>query len=255
MTEILPKNLRKQLKIRKMLIPDKGHFLLDCDLAGADAQVVAWDCEDEILKKRFRAGARIHLENARDLYGPTVVGPLWDKENPREYWAFKTAVHGTNYGAAARTTAISVGWKIEFAQKFQAKWFSLHPNIKNWHQDTQHKLNSTRTITNKFGYRRIFFSSGDFTNALAWIPQSTVAIVTDRGAQRVSKYLPWVTILVQVHDSLVMQVPYHRLDLPKLKKEMSEILENPVPYADPLTIPWGFSYSTTSWGELKEWSK
>ena len=37
--------------IRKIFIPDPVYILIDSDLAGADAQVVAWEADDEDLKK------------------------------------------------------------------------------------------------------------------------------------------------------------------------------------------------------------
>ena len=33
--------------LRKMFIPDPGKFIFDCDLEQADAQVVAWEADDD----------------------------------------------------------------------------------------------------------------------------------------------------------------------------------------------------------------
>ena len=33
--------------VRKMFVPDLGYVVFDCDLAGADAQVVAWEAGDD----------------------------------------------------------------------------------------------------------------------------------------------------------------------------------------------------------------
>jgi hypothetical protein len=35
-------------------------------------------------------------------------------------------------------------------------------------------------------------------------------------------------------------------------KEMRDLLNTPVPYEDPLLIPWGFSRSTKSWGDVEK---
>lgn len=63
------------------------------------------------------------------------------------------------------------------------------------------------------------------------------------------KYLPWARILLQVHDSLVFQVPFHRAEQ---YDAMLSVLQNPVPYPDPLVIPWGLAKSTKSWGDCEK---
>jgi hypothetical protein len=55
--------------IRKMFIPDSGKVIVDADLAGADAQVVAWEADDTKLKAAFREGKSVHLMNGEDLLG------------------------------------------------------------------------------------------------------------------------------------------------------------------------------------------
>ena len=47
--------------VRRTIIPDPGYTIVDADLAGADAQVVAWEAGDEKLKSAFSAGAAIHV--------------------------------------------------------------------------------------------------------------------------------------------------------------------------------------------------
>lgn len=55
--------------IRKIFIPDPGYVVFDCDLAGADAQVVAWEADDEDLKRAFRAKLDVHAHNATAMWG------------------------------------------------------------------------------------------------------------------------------------------------------------------------------------------
>lgn len=55
--------------VRKLIIPDPGYAIYEADLAGADAQVVAWEAEDDDLKSAFRAGLDVHSKNAEDMWG------------------------------------------------------------------------------------------------------------------------------------------------------------------------------------------
>lgn len=244
--------------IRRLFIPDPGYVIIDCDLKGADAQVVAWEAEDEDLKDAFRRGLNVHEKNATDMWGERYTSlPPGSHERKHSYKQIKSGVHGTNYAGSARTLAISLGWSVSFAQDFQRKWFRLHPNIsKIWHESVRRSLETESCVRNKFGFHRYFFDRIDtiFPEALAWGPQSTVALTCFRGALQVRDRLAWVQILLQNHDSLVMQIPRKRV--PDLLLVRDALL-NPVPYEDPLTIPWSLSISPKSWGDVKgmEWEK
>lgn len=257
----LPQQLSeiKLPNVRKLFLPDPGHVLLDCDLSGADAQVVAWEAKDENLKSAFRSGLNIHNHN-----GQTIWGTLYtvDGKRPGAKYTMrdevKRAVHATNYGTSARTLAATLGWKISEAERFIQRWLTqLHPDIGEWHDRVAFELNSKRTVRNAFGYRITYFDRTDalLPTALAWGPQSTVALVCAKGMIRLDS-LPWVTILKQVHDSLVFQIPTHRFT-PANLAVIKQHLEVEVPYPDdPLLIPWEASYSLKSWGDVEKmkWS-
>ena len=236
--------------IRKLFVPDPGYIIFDADLAGADAQVVAAEAQDTALLKAFKDGIDVHDKNATDL---------WEKRytslegNPRKAKRkeCKQAVHATNYGASARTVAITLGWSVHEAEDFQKRWFALHPGIRTWHERVESDLRTNRTASNRFGFRIIYFDriDGLLPQALAWIPQSTVAITCFRGALQLDKKVPEAQLLLQVHDSLVFQVPAGNS---RGTEEIREVLKNPVPYNPPLIIDWKLSMSNKSWGECEE---
>jgi DNA polymerase-1 len=240
--------------VRKMFIPDPGYTIFDVDLAGADAQVVAYEAEDTDLILAFQKGLDVHDKNSRELWGDAYSRLAGDKHSgPKSVRRRETkqAVHATNYGGSARTIAKVLGWTVREAESFQRRWFGLHPGIKtNFHGRIESDLRSSRMVSNRFGMRRVYFDRIDsvFTEALAWVPQSTVAEVSFRGALAIEQRMPAVEMLLQVHDSLVFQVPHsyeNELDL------IRQSLEYPIPYANPLTIQWGLSRSRVSWGDCE----
>ena len=243
--------------LRDMFVPDPGYTIFDADLSGADAQVVAWEANDEDLKAAFRAGLKIHHKNAEDMWGRTYTHGS-EPARKRMYKEIKQGVHGTNYGGSARTIARTLGWTVHEADMFQHRWFDIHPAIRDWHRRTDATLQASRTITNAYGYRIIFFdrTHQDLPKALAWTPQSTVAINCFEGAILVDDALnppgetPKVEWLLQVHDSLVFQIKTHLV--PEVLPQMAKLLPNPVPYPDPLIIPWEVACSTESWGQCEE---
>lgn len=240
--------------IRKMFIPDPGYTIFDVDLAGADAQVVAYEAEDLDLINAFAAGLDVHSKNAEDLWGKTFTQLAGDKDNgpkSKKRKECKQGVHATNYGGSARTLAKVLGWTVHESESFQKRWFSIHPGIKkNFHGRIESSLRNSRMVVNRFGNRRVYFDRIDscFTEALAWVPQSTVAEVSFRGGIQLEERCSWVEMLLQVHDSLVFQVKHeheNKLD------EMRNGLRYGIPYPRPLIIQWGMARSRVSWGDCE----
>ena len=246
--------------IRKMFIPDPGKVIVDADLAGADAQVVAWEADDPKLKQAFRDGKSVHLMNGEDLLGTEFTQAEGHHKLPgtpkgRLYDALKRFVHGTNYLSTARNLHLNpaVGWPLPACEARQRRWFDLHPGIRDWHRRTEAEIAHTRSVRNKFGYRIVYFDRPDsvLTQAVAWRPQSTVAEVCFRGALQLRRGLPWAELLLQVHDSIVFQIPSHRWGEATTVDSIKRHLEVPVPYSDPLLIQWSVAGSSTSWGDCK----
>lgn len=234
--------------IRKMFIPDPGYVICDCDFDQADARVVAWDADAPKLKEIFNDPTKdLHDENAKTLFG---------RVDGRTRPLAKRGVHATNYLITVRNLAKALNISLREAEHFVDTWFAAHPQIPEWHDRIEEQLYTTRTIYNAFGYRKVYYDRIDrcLTEAVAWIPQSTVAIAINKALLNIYKNLPVVQILIQVHDSLVMQFPRRLFPsiLPKIKEQMTV----PIPYSDPLILPTSAQVSTISWGHKQDvsWS-
>jgi DNA polymerase I-like protein with 3'-5' exonuclease and polymerase domains/uracil-DNA glycosylase len=221
--------------VRKMFIPDTDYVLMDWDLDRADLQVVVWEADDKDLKQMLREGVDLHTENAKVLLCPRQVAKMW--------------VHGTNYGGSARTMASNCGITTHQSDTMRRRWFAAHPGILDWHHRTEKSLATTRSVWNQFGYRRLYFDRVEsiLPAALAWVPQSTVALVINTGLRRIFMELPEIELLLQVHDSLVMQTKSE--NVPDIYPRIRKCLEVVVPYPDPLVIPVSGKGSYSSWGE------
>lgn len=227
--------------VRKWFIPDPGYVMFDADLQQADAQVVAWEADDEELKAIFRDPSRdLHDENCRTIFG---------KFTKHGRQMAKAGVHAANYGASARTLARALGITVHVAEAFLRKWFGAHPNIKDWHSRIAASLASTRSVTNAFGFSVRYFGRVEqlLPEALAWIPQSTVARIINEGLNNLDEH-PYIQPLIQVHDSIVGQFPeLHYAN----RKQIRDLLTIKVPYDDPLYIGVDIKCSTISWGDCK----
>lgn len=245
---------RRLLNIRRIFKPDPGHVLIDADLAGADARVFAAEIQDRFgfskLKQHLDTGVAIHAESNRFIF-PSQCGS--DGKAEPYYTEVKSAFFGTCYGAGVRTLSENLAWPEYRTRQFQSHAFQRFPEIKQYHEHMDKQLALTREVWTKFGYSIHFF--GDvrqiLTEALAWIPQATVANICMHGALALRKRYPQkvLRILLQVHDSLVLQMPLYALPL---LVEVRDILNNiTVPYRVPLRIPWNFKWSGKSWGDCE----
>jgi len=224
--------------VRDLFIPDPGFTFFDIDLDRADLQVVVWEADDGEFKQMLREGVDIHTENAKVLGCSRQVAKVW--------------VHGTDYGGGPRTMAIECGLTVHTAETYQKRWFQAHPGIPRWHRRVEESLRTKRAVSNAFGYRRFYFDriDGILPEALAWIPQSTVAIVINRIWWLLYAQNPEVEVLLQVHDSLGGQfrTEHEFRSLVAIRSAAESIV---VPYPEPLRIPTKIKTSTKSWGDCE----
>lgn len=261
---------RRLPNLRSTIVPPPGCAIWNCDLERADLQVVAWESEDEALKKMLRERVDLHLVNAVELFDikgvpydecyeshPNYINHKEKHEQKRHFG--KTFVHLTDYGGGARTCAIKTHTTVHQADLLQRRWFELHPGILGWHRRVKAALLGTRTITNKFGFRIVYFGRAEslLPEALAWIPQSTVSIVISKMHEAIEDAVTYsygeqdFGITLQVHDSLT---GYYRLsqELDILQRMYQASKTVIVPYDDPLWIPLELATSESSWGEVEK---
>jgi DNA polymerase I len=233
------------------------------DLDRADLQVVAWEADDPVLKEALKLGVDLHLLNAYAITGREPPDLARLVESHEDYEGIRAGMkkgrqfakswcHGTNYGGKPRTMAAAAGITVYESELAQKRYFGRYPGILKWHERTMEQLNTKRYVENKFGYRRYYFDRLDslLPEALAWVPQSTVACYINRVWVAIYDNVPDVWVLLQVHDSLAGQFPTHKAEFLKarMKEEAKKII---VPYDDPLIIPVGIKTSPVSWGDCE----
>lgn len=289
--------------IKKLFVPDPHFVYVDVDLEQADAQVVAWESGCQRLKDIFKDPSKdFHSENAFGFYegikgekvGKYLTHPspgidMWKAEDE---WRkpLKAGAHATNYRTTPPTLAKTLDCSIAEAEDFIKTWFILNPEIKDWHKRTEKEIYERGYVENKFGFRRRFMGRIDhntLNSAQAWVPQSTVGTVINKGWDRIEKEIngrvrggsyfecgepggrvarlferkiissvrntDYIRAAFQVHDSLVMQI--RKSELKALLPEVRECMMIPVPYDDELIIGLGNpEVSDRSYGEVKPYS-
>jgi len=233
--------------IRKLFIPDQGKTIFDIDLDSADLRIVTWESDCVWMKEQFKAGNKPYVEIMREYYRD----PSKNKNSP-EYKIFKSLCHGTNYLGTADGIAPRIGLLVHETERIQKWYYAVCPEIKKWQDDLKKQVSGRRYVENAYGYRNYFFDRIEgtiFNQAVAWVPQSSVACLINRIWAELEDNLEseGLEILMQVHDSLVGSFDRYRKE--EMLKRIVETASIAIPYADPLYIPVGVVSSDNSWGE------
>jgi DNA polymerase I-like protein with 3'-5' exonuclease and polymerase domains/uracil-DNA glycosylase len=239
--------------VRRLFIPDPGFTIFDTDLSKADLRIVAWESDEPELKAMLKEGRDPYVETAREFYHDPTIRKTRDdgSEDPR-YKTFKSFAHGSHYLGTPRGLSQRLGLTVAAAKRTQRWYFGKYPAIRRWQDEFKARVAAKRYVENIFGYRRYYFDRPDdamFREAIAWLPQSTVALYINRIWMNLYEKFPHIWILLQVHDSLMGQFPTFRKE--ECLRQLGEASQIVLPYADPLIIPVGIKTSERSWGDCE----
>lgn len=235
--------------LRVLFLADEGKTLINADLSQAEARIVAHLASEERLIKVFENGGDIHRKNAANIFNK----PEGEVTCEERYIA-KRVVHASNYGMGAITFAQTAGISTTDSKRLLNQYFSTYPRIRVWHMQIRDTLTRTRCLTTPFGRRRAFFNYwGDsmLKEGLAYVPQSTVADITNQGL--INLYNKGCELLLQVHDSIVIQCEEDKVD--EYARLMIECMTIPIEINGKIvTIPVEIK-SGKNWRDLKLWKK
>ena len=243
-------NIPRGKIVRSIFIPDKGRRFINADLSQAEARVVAYLSNETRLQTLFEeANGDVHKTNAAMVFNKRV-----DDITQRERQLAKTLVHAANYGIGARTFSKHIGESESHARELLNQYYAMYPSIKLWHREIESSLRKSRILSTPLGRKRMFFGRWGpdlVREGLAYIPQSTVSDILNYGIIRAWPNLPpeW-EIMMQVHDSILMQVPIEAANM-HIHKFIKHYFENPIEigrktFKIPVDIKTG-----DSWGNLK----
>lgn len=233
--------------VRKLFLPDPAKTFFDIDLDSADLRIVVAESNCLEMKSMFAQGLKPYVEVAKEYYrDPTIT-----KSHP-SYPMFKALCHATNYLGTPNGISGRIGLVVHEVERIQKWYYGKFPEIKSWQESIINQVNTLRYVENPFGYRLHFFDRIEgtiYNQAIAWIPQSTVGCLINRGYLNLHNTEREIQVLLQVHDSLAGQYPTHMGD--EALARITRACSVPIPYADPLIIPVGIKSSEISWGDCK----
>lgn len=240
-------NLPNEFKI--FLVPDDGYFFWEVDKRQAEWIVVAYLSGDANMLSVVNSGEDTHIHTAYLMYRLDKdillaehkdIGSLTD---PQEIYERRMAAgfphdrlprtmsgrqmgkksnHGLNYDEGPNTFALINEIEITESKRVIQLYHNAYPGIRLWHEATKRQLQKDRSLVNCFGRKIRFLDQwGDdlFKAAYSALPQSTVGDNTNMGLRDIyndpdlcSIQGHNIDLLAQVHDSILMQVPFKALD-------------------------------------------
>lgn len=219
-------------RLRSIFIADEGMEFINVDIEQGDSRNVGAICWNTFLASHGPefAGAYLDACESGDLHS-TVSRMVWpDKEPAIIYYRqdsyrqiSKKLGHGTVYFGTPRTMAKHSKVDVLVINEFQANFFEKFPAIgvydkadhhtDCWHNRVRRALSSGGQITTMLGRRRYFYGhpKDDETvrAAIAYEPQSLTADEIDTGMLALWR-ANIVQLMLQVHDSLLLQGPRGR---------------------------------------------
>jgi DNA polymerase-1 len=241
---------------KDFFIPDEGYFFWNVDYSGADAMIVAWDSDCKWLQNFFLTSKqKLYIYIAEQYFQREVT-----TDDPW-YKKFKQFVHLTNYGGMEEKAAASSGIPKKDAKSIRQWYFKTNPEIPEWHKRIASDIKATNGIKAKGYIENIFGARGWFLDkdsptilnqAYAWIPQSTIALLVNKGLVNIWKEekKKEIAVLMQVHDALAGQ-GLLSMGIEEVQKRVVKHMTIELPYRKPLVIPVDFSYSEKSYGGCK----
>lgn len=227
-------NIQQQpYEFKKYIIADPDWYLIECDLAKAEAHVVAFLTQDANMIEAFESGIDVHSFNAAKIFNVPIEEVIYEAKHKKGSGHTmrdlgKRVVHASNYNMGPMTFSDNLATEEIFMSQAECKrllqnYSDRFPGLKRWHRTIEEEVMATRTLYNLFGRPRRFLgemNSALFRNAYSYKPQSTVAELLNRGLikcvndKRLSKSGYDIRFNTTVHDSVVFS--FHKTQIPNL---------------------------------------
>ena len=251
----IPIRLEEGRKIRQAFVPrDENWVIYSSDYSQIELRVLAHISGDEHLKQAFRDGMDIHTSTAMRVFGVSE-----DEVTPNMRRNAKAVNFGIVYGISDYGLSQNLGITRKAAQEYIDTYFENYPDVKRYMEESVREAKDKGYAATLYNRRRYLpdinarnFNLRSFAErtAINTPIQGSAADILKLAmiemARRLEEEKLQATMLLQVHDELVFEVPESELE--QLDKLVKEVMENTVQLDVPLLTDsnWG-----KTWYEAK----
>lgn len=251
----IPVGAMDGINIRRGFIPlNDGDIMIAADYSQIELRVLAHMTGDPALVAAYRENRDIHALTASKIFKTKL-----EDVTPAMRAQAKMVNFGVIYGMSARGLQQRLGITFDEARTFINEYFEAYAGVKNWIKKTIDAGRDKGYVTTLLNRRR-YLSDISSKNRTTRSNAERIAINTPiQGTaadmiklamvnidHRLQKRWPQVSMMMQVHDELIFNVPQSDAEglIPEIKSAMEQAL--------PLSVPVVVDIKTgENWAECK----
>ncbi|WP_375560390.1 DNA polymerase I [Bernardetia sp. OM2101] len=236
----IPIRTERGREVRKAFVPsNENHVLLAVDYSQIELRLMASFAQDPTMIEAFKNQRDIHTATAAKIFKVET-----EDVTPEMRRSAKTANFGIIYGVSAMGLGQRLNIKTTEAKKLIDSYFEEFSSIKNYMDKVVNEARDNESAQTLLGRKRPLrdINSRNQTqrgfaerNAVNMPIQGTAADIIKLAMVKVQEYLEEnnlkTTMILQVHDELVFDVPKSELETvkPKIMEIMSKTYQIDVP--------------------------
>ncbi|MBO0461968.1 DNA polymerase I [Enterococcus sp. DIV1298c] len=246
----IPIRLDEGRKIRQAFVPrDKDWLIYSSDYSQIELRVLAHISDDEHLKAAFLEGQDIHSSTAMRVFGIEKAEDV----TPNMRRQAKAVNFGIVYGISDYGLSQNLGITRKAAQQYIDTYFEKYPGVKEYMERIVREAKDQGFVETLYHRRRYLPDINSRNYNIRSFAERTAINTPIQGSaadilkiamieldKRLKESNLQATMLLQVHDELVFEVPESELEM--LDKLVSEVMEQAVTLHVPLI-------TDSSWGK------
>ncbi len=233
-------------RIRQAFVPKEGQVFLSADYSQIDLRVLAVYSQDSALLEALQQGKDIHNRTAAEIFG---VDQLMINAEMRR--VAKSINFGIVYGMSAFGLSSQLDIPRKDAQRFIDRYFGLYTGVQDFMKTVVEQAKTDGYVSTLLGRRRSLpdlqaknRNQREFAERMAintpiqGSAADIIKLAMIACEKAVAKTGLHVTMLLQIHDELVFELPEKEVEQakPVLKKAMEQVLPLDVPLVVNFTI-------------------
>lgn len=246
----IPIRLDEGRKIRQAFVPrEKDWLIYSSDYSQIELRVLAHISNDEHLKAAFLEGQDIHASTAMRVFGIEKAEDV----TPNMRRQAKAVNFGIVYGISDYGLSQNLGITRKAAQQYIDTYFEKYPGVKEYMERIVREAKEQGFVETLYHRRRYLPDINSRNYNVRSFAERTAINTPIQGSaadilkiamieldKRLKEEKLSATMLLQVHDELVFEVP--ETELERLDKLVSEVMEHAVSLHVPLI-------TDSSWGK------
>ncbi|MBO1133731.1 DNA polymerase I [Enterococcus hirae] len=246
----IPIRLDEGRKIRQAFVPrEKDWLIYSSDYSQIELRVLAHISNDEHLKAAFLEGQDIHASTAMRVFGIEKAEDV----TPNMRRQAKAVNFGIVYGISDYGLSQNLGITRKAAQQYIDTYFEKYPGVKEYMERIVREAKEQGFVETLYHRRRYLPDINSRNYNIRSFAERTAINTPIQGSaadilkiamieldKRLKEEKLSATMLLQVHDELVFEVP--ETELERLDKLVSEVMEHAVSLHVPLI-------TDSSWGK------